>query len=322
MTEQNIAETFFEHMGELGSPAALDLDQLNLEKPALVAVPTGYRTEDIRAKLLEAAELHKPLARRGTATIESLNSLIEWTNRHKGSGSVIFAHATDDARSLTTVIDYHLAGAPSLNDDGDPLARHGKHRARYDFPLSKEWRAWSKVCGAALTGPELGEFLEDRAEDVLNPTPAILGTAGSSTKIEPWEATMIELAAKLGGRFGSFASLKTLADEFKMNESTGIVAKTNRDTGETTIQFVNEHKAPDGSPISVPTLFMIAIPVFEHGPAYRLAVRIRYRRAGSGVAWILSLYNPQAAMDDAWTEALHETREKTGLPVFDGKPEA
>ncbi len=316
---KNIAETFFDHLGYLGEPQRLPLGEIDLTKPLIAVTPQNMRKDDLAEAAKKAAEIFKPLARTGTAKLESLESLIDWTNRHKGEETVIFAHATDTERSLTAVIDYHLAGAPSVDPNGDARARHGRHRGLYQFPLSKEWRAWQGACSGALSGPELGEFLEDRADDILNPTPAITGSASAS---EEWETKMIMLAAKLGGRFGSYASLKTLADEFKMNESTGLVAKTNRDTGETTVQFINEHKQPDGSPINVPTLFMIAIPVFENGPAYRIAVRIRYRRAGSGVAWILSLYNPQAAMDDAWAEALAEAREKTGLTVFDGLPEA
>lgn len=316
---KNIAETFFDNLGHLGTAQRLDLGEIDLTQPLVAVVPCHMRKDDLSDVAKKAAEIFKPLARTGTAKLESLESLIDWTNRHKGDGSVIFAHATDTERALLSVIDYHIPGPPSISCDGDERARHGRHRGAYQFPLSKEWRAWKTACASPLSGPELGEFLEDRADDILNPTPALTGSAQPR---EEWEEKMIALSVKLGGRFGSYASLKTLADEFKMNESTGLVAKTNRDTGETTVQFVNEHKQPDGSPINVPTLFMIAIPVFENGPAYRIAVRIRYRRAGAGVAWILSLYNPQAALDDAWEEALAETREKTGLTVFDGLPEA
>ena len=313
----NIAETFFRELPRLASVTEIKIAAPDLTKPIIHAIPNGMTTKDFLPEAIKAAELHKPLARKGIATLDDLDSFIAWTNRHKGAGSVIFSRGSEKEHSLTSVIDYNLEGPPSIEASGDPLARHAKHRGRYSFPFSKEWQAWNKACATALTGPELGELIEDRAEDIINPSPAINGTGQPNAD----EAAMIEIATKLGGRFGGFTTLQKLANEFKMQESTGMVAKTNRDTGETTVQFINEHKEPDGSPISIPTLFMIGIPVFENSTAYRIAVRLRYRRAGTGVVWILSLYNPQSKIDDAWKDAVTEAGLQTELPVFAGMPE-
>lgn len=314
---KNLAETFFAELPKLVEPRAVEIDSSKLSQPSIVMMPTGMMAKDFQSDIVKAAELHKPLARKGTATLNDLDSFINWTNRHKGDGSVIFAHGHKNDFSLTSVIDYNFAGPPTIEERGDPLARHGKHRGKYTFPLSKEWLAWQAACANPLSGPELGELIEDRAEDILNPSPGINGT-GTPTDDD---RQMIEIATKLGGRFGSFTTLRNLANEFKMQESTGMTAKTNRDTGETTIQFINEHKEPDGSPINIPTLFMIAIPVFDGDAAYRIAVRLRYRRAGTGVVWILSLYNPQASLDLAWSEAVNKARQETELPTFAGSAE-
>ena len=50
-------------------------------------------------------------------------------------------------------------------------------------------------------------------------------------------------------------------------------------TGEITINFAEQHKDGAGAPIRIPNLFLIAVPVFEAGDAYRIPVRLRYRLA-------------------------------------------
>jgi len=100
-----------------------------------------------------------------------------------------------------------------------------------------------------------------------------------------------------------------------------IEVKTNRDTGEAQLQFLTEHRSPDGSPLTLPNLFMIAIPVFEEGALYRLAVRFRYRKVGSDVKFIASIYNPDAALRDAAREAMNAAQQATELPLMMGIPE-
>ncbi|MDE8453326.1 DUF2303 family protein, partial [Klebsiella pneumoniae] len=75
-----------------------------------------------------------PLRRAGTATMLSLDSLIDHVNRFKDADTVVFADDSRSAPSMTAVLDYHRAGA-----SGDP--RFGKHRSLYAFPLSDEWKA-------------------------------------------------------------------------------------------------------------------------------------------------------------------------------------
>lgn len=315
---KNIAETFFEHLPNLlGAEDVSPAANTDLSKPSLVAVPEGKIIKDITPYVRAAATAFRPLARSGTARIEDVKSFIDWTNRHKDDDSVIFSSSLNDAFSLTSVIDYNKAG-PSPDATGpDDKARNGNHRGYYAFPLSKEWKAWKSACSMPLSGAELGEFIEDRADDILTPPPSFYGSG------EPTEQdkAMMDIALKLGGRFGGYNTLKNLANEFKVQEHTGIVAKTNRDTGETTVQFINEHKEPDGTPINIPNVFMIAVPVFDGGAAYRLAVRLRYRRQNQAVVWLLSIYNAQAAVDMAWKEAVNLVRQETGLPVFAGASE-
>src|SRR3546814_747731 len=82
----------------------------------------------------------QPLRRSGTAVLTALESFVAHVNRFKDEDSIIFASDDRAAPSLTAVIDYHRQG-----HQGDP--RFGQHRGHFAFPLSDEWKAWTKSGG-------------------------------------------------------------------------------------------------------------------------------------------------------------------------------
>jgi hypothetical protein len=323
-TEQNIAETFFDRLPGLSAPTTISNPHESdaaLATPHLVLAPQGQNLHDLTAKYREAQEYLAPLRRKGTAQLHDLDSLVAWANRHKGPSSVLYA---DDGKSpsLTCIADYNGAGAPATDPFGrDPSASHGRHRGHYAFPLSREWTVWTKVSGEALTPGEFGEFIEANAKDLLDPTPALLRHMHTEY-IEPWEQRMIDIAQQLQGRFGQYATLVQLSREFTVNERADLNVTLDRDSGASSIQFLNEHQAPDGSPIRIPNLFLIAVPVFDHGDLWRVPVRFRYRKAGAGVKFIMSLHQPEVVFREAVDEALSAAASATGLPLFRGKPEA
>ncbi|WP_339112807.1 DUF2303 family protein [Thioclava sp. GXIMD2076] len=319
-TEENIAQTILDQL-----PALLDVKEIDFSRavydhsePFLLSVPQGRKIENLHAIIKQNAETLAPLQRRGISTMLDLASFIEWINRHKDEDSVIFGEISTTP-SMTAVIDYNRAGPAEVNLDRDQRARHGQHRAHYKFPMSEEWKDWDKIDGEELTGPDMGEFIEAHAKDVLAPTPALLG--GGEVK-EDWENGFLEIATQLNGRFATYQRLNMLSREFTVNEVSNLSTSFNRDTGEQVIQFQDEHKDPNGQPISIPNLFIIAIPVFDGGPLYRIPVRFRYRKKGSNVVFIITMHEPKIALRNAVEEAFAETKENTGLPLFIGKPEA
>lgn len=316
-TPKNIAETLLAEMPRLAQVQTIC--DPGIDGPYIVAVPDGLRVEDLTAKHRAVVEALKPLQRTGKAILADLESLIAWTNRFKGLETVLFGQI-HPAPKLISVIDYHAEGSATVDATaGDPTANYGRHRAVYDFPVSEQWKRWMEIDGKALDKDVFGEFIEANAEDFLDPTPALLGSPGA--EVEIWEKRMIEIAAKIQGRFGQYAAINLLSRELKIHEVGHIEVKTNRDTGEAQVQFLTEHRSPDGTPLTLPNLFMIAIPVFEEGALYRLAVRFRYRKAGSDVKFIVSIYNPDSALRDAAREAMDHAREATELPLLMGIPE-
>ncbi|RNF34065.1 DUF2303 family protein [Paracoccus methylarcula] len=319
-TPKNIAETVIEEMKRVGEVQFVSLPTAEApETPYIVAAPEGMKLHDLTAQHRSVMEALRPLQRKGKAQLADIDSLITWTNRFKGEATALFGQIHPTPRMIS-VIDYHGGGAPVIDpESGDPSASHGRHTGVYTFPVSEEWKRWTGISGKSLTKDEFGEFIEDNANDFLDPTPALLGKV--SGDLQPWEERMIEIAQKLQGRFGQYAALAHLSREFQVHETGHLQVKTDRDTGEARVQFLTEHKDPDGQPLSLPNLFMIAIPVFEEGALYRLAVRFRYRKSGSEVRFIVSLYNADVALRDAAREAMYRAQAETEVPLMMGVPE-
>lgn len=324
---KNIAETLLAEIPRLGEVQIISqplgrwaCDDVMIT-PFIAALPAGLVKHDLTADWQKAQQTLKPYRRTGTAKMLDLTSLIGWANRFKGPDSVLFAD-TGKAPSLTCIADYHGAGAPVQSPtQPDPTASHCRHRASYAFPVSREWKLWTEASGKALGMSEFGEFIEANAKDLLNPTSNILRPAYQDEP-EPWEVTMIQIAEQLGGRFGTYAVLQQLAKQFVVNEVNNVATSINRDSGEQSIQFLNEHKEPDGGPINIPNLFMIAIPVFDNDAAYRLAVRFRYAKSGPTIKFHMALHNPDVVFLDAVQLAISTATKQTGLPVLTGTPEA
>lgn len=316
---ETAVETMMKYVPNQPIPAPADHD---LTKAHIIDKPAFRQIDDLTENHRRAAEYLKPARRKGTAQLCDLQSLIAWTNRFKGENSVLFAKPDLAAPRLTCVADYHLEGPAQIDvQTGDPSARHCHHRAIYDFPLSDEWKAWMAVSGEMLDKDEMGEFIEANAKDVFDPTPNILAGKKKEKEIQTWEQRLIDTAAQIEGRYGQLTQLLQMSRQFQVYETSDLKLVSNRDTGEGEIQFLNEHKTADGKPLKVPNLIIIAIPVFRGGAPYRMPVRFRYRKRGSSVGFILSIYNPEKAFEAAFDEALKEAEEETKLPLFLGSPE-
>lgn len=285
----------------------------------VVAIQDNMREIDLSDRLDKLETKLAPWRRTGTAQMQDLESLIAWANRNKGDSSALFA-TVSATPSLTCIADYHHSGAPVTDHiSRDPTASHCRHRANYTFPLSQEWVIWTKQSGGLMNKAELGAFVEANAKDMLTPSAALINNTDQQ---EAWERNMQLVAQAVRGRFGTPDTLINLSRRFEVNETSNITTSRNPDTGETSFTFVNQHQQPDGSPVQIANLFLIALPVFENGALYRLPVRFRYQKSGAEVKFALTLHNPDLALRDAVEEALTEAKEKTSLPLFRGTPEA
>ncbi|MDO9006320.1 MAG: DUF2303 family protein [Aquabacterium sp.] len=320
-TPENVAQTVAKLLAETADTTLIETPPDLTGGPLLLSVPKDRKVEDHSEAVRKLLDRIQPFARKGTATMTSLQSVIDWANRFKGAESVLYASNAENKPKITCIADYHQQGAPAIGSDGESTARHGQHRATYAFPLSPKWLAWMAMSGQAMSGVDMGAFLEDNILDVIDPPTSLTSPGIAGAEASESDMRLIDIARRLDGTFGNGAQLLGMAKSFTVNETADYTVAHNSTTGEATIQTKSEHIDGSGQPIRVPKLFLIAIPVFENGPPYRLPVRFQYRKAGPTVKFFLTIHDPQHAKDHAFTEATTFAATETELPLFLGTPE-
>ncbi len=249
------------------------------------------------AHLFESWRQH-PERKYGTATVQTLASLIALTNRHKTGNSAIFADMNWRKPSLLTVIDYH-------EDKPGGIAQFGQHRIHYPFPLSEEWKKWVEMDGKPMEQGDFAAFLEDRVAELASPT---------DSEVAIYER---DFATKVA----TPAQVVELSRGLQVFVGTNVKATRILQTGEGQIAWEETHMDGDGKPLKVPGIFMLSISPFFQGDKMRIPVRLRYRPAGQKVIWFYQIYRPDQAVTDHVRAALLDAVSQTGLPAYEGTPE-
>ena len=259
-----------------------------------------------------------PRFRRGTAAMTSLSSFISHILRFGDDDSAVFADDNRTSPKLPAVLDYHRSDETEVDEhDGETRIvgayRHGKHRTTFAFPLSDEWKAWTGKNGVVMTMAQFALFLEDRIGDI-----AIAG--------DDFPEDVARFVAVNGGEssIADYATLIELSRGLKVYEQANVEEATNLASGEGHIRFSVEHmtRGRTGGTLKVPTMFFIAIPIFNKGPFYRIAARLRYRKTAEGVKFWFDLYRSDRSFDHAFAEAVDKVDAETQASVFFGAPEA
>lgn len=269
----------------------------------VLLVPKGNGVfEPVGVKRFVDEYLDRPERMKGTAMLTDLGSFIAHVNEFKDEDSALFAVQGDEPR-IVCVYDYNR----SKRDDGEAEPRFGEHRARYDFPLSEEWEAWTGSDGQAMNQQAFAEFIENRIADVVDPS-----RAGDNAKA---------FAATLGATFATPSKLLGLSRGLSVRVGQTIRQATNLSSGEAEIQFESQHTDERGKALMVPQAFLIGVPMFRNGARYQIPARLRYRLTGGSISWFFELYRADAALEHAVNEACIEAKSKTALRLFFGAAE-
>lgn len=301
MSENTQYNDILESVKQLNNPEIKTVSHGDRSAEVLI-LPEGKKAYDIKPFLDKY--LTAPERRKGTATVTQLNSFIDHVNRFKDENSVIFANNNMTNPSLTAIIDYHES-----TFEGSP--RFGEHRTHYDFPLSKEWKAWLEFDGKQLSQADFAAFIEDRIGDILHTSD---GDVESDEKLK-------ELSELLGGRFAGPSTLVAFSKNLEVNDNSRVKSSTNLSSGEGSIIYETAHVDDQGAPVKVPNMFLIGLPIFVGGDIYRVAVRLRYRIRSGSISWFYNLYRIENTFEDAFEGACNKASEETGLPLFLGSPE-
>lgn len=249
--------------------------------PVLLA-PEGFTALEM-AHLLPA-----PTRKRGTVVLNDAESFIAVVNDQKDKSTRMFS--TINPPTFTAVFN-HIANR----------AGWGDHIAKYNAPLSPEWKTWDGADGKSMSQVEVAQFLESNLVDVLHvpedaPEKGLLKSPDGSTLLEVCRT--LEATKKVD--FKSSVRLGDGSTQFTYNEDVQGSAKAGT--------------------LSVPEHFTIAIPVFENGDKWPLLVRFRYRIDGGALRIWFELVRPHKVIEHAVKELREKIAAATELQVLNGTP--
>lgn len=305
----------------LHNPQVIALGTVAGKSVDALVTPMGMMVTDLKA--MRDAHRDHPERYQGTAELTTLQSLIDHARRFRTKDSALFGWPDAKEPTLTTVLDYHQ----SREDDNGTTAyaQFREHRGIHRFPLSDEWTAWTEVDGAPMDQVKFAEWIENRVGDLMAPPPNLVkpkkaDAGGDFGRLTPDEE-LANFLLLLGGDIASPSRMVELSRGLSLRAEQRVHQAFKLESGETQIQFTDEHTDEAGQPLKVPNLFLIAIPVFKDGEFYRIAARLRYRVRGGSIVWFFELYRHDRVFDHAFREACEKASQETGLPLFYGKPE-
>ena len=311
-TPASASTNLFPRIEELAVKAA-GIDIVTIDAPeTLDGVPNkipvgirhGHAPEVVSlASQFEAYRLY-PQKRTGTAGVLTLQSFINLVNRHKDDDSAIFAQTAMPSPSLTAVIDYHLR-ADVDDANVEALARFGKHRIHYEFPLTEEFKVWTKLDGKPMEQVDFAAFLEEHAAELAAPLD------GERSEYEPL----------FKERFATPAELIDLSRNLEIFVASRVKRAERLQTGERVVEFVSEHNNAKGEKVEIPGIFMVSVRAFVDGDPVRIPARLRYRMGAGTIHWFYQLYRADYWMRCQVQEDLRTAGEATGLPTYEGSPE-
>ena len=193
------------------------------------SVPMAFLPEGFGVHSLERF-LDTPPRIRESVRLTDVPSMAAYLDRFGSEETTIFADP--DANKINAVLDYHGAGEPDNTD----------HTATMEVKPSEEWKAWLGLAMGQPTQQQMGEFLEERAGDIVKPEPA-----------DVIEAAMTLEATKRV----HFRQSTRLRD--------GLVQLT----------YQEEDQTKGG--IKLPERLTLSIPVFERGPVEQIGILLRFR---------------------------------------------
>lgn len=106
-------------------------------------------------------------------TFTDVESFVEYVNRFKDDGSIIFVDGSPNGVSMEAVLDYDKPGDP----------RHGSHRARFVATQTEAAKAWFGQNGKKIAQSEFIQFIYKHRRNVASPSGATLLEVLSDLKL-------------------------------------------------------------------------------------------------------------------------------------------
>jgi uncharacterized protein YfdQ (DUF2303 family) len=136
-------------------------------EPGIIISPDGrtFLISGAEAKVREISDPHDLIAARPdhikqAVIIQTVDSLVDYVDRFKDEGTMLFADVERDA--IEARLDYHK---PKSTD-------HDDHYSRMVLPFSVEWATWATADRKLVGQLEFARFLEENGGDIVAPEAA------------------------------------------------------------------------------------------------------------------------------------------------------
>ena len=182
-----------------------------------------------------------------------VRSLVAYLKRYSLPGN-LFVTSDPSKGEISAILDYHNPSTTIKSTPASP--KWCAHRAAFTARRAPQYQAWRGLHRKALNQTDAGEFLEDRAEDV----------------VEPMGAYIMEMIMKFEAlKKVSFASSMRLRD------------------GQVQLTYQEESEGKGG--LTIPDTLMLLVPVFEGMEPERIKVRLRFRINEGKLTFIFVIAN-------------------------------
>lgn len=266
--------------------AAVIVQAMSQQHREVGGVPLFLAPNDFKTISLEAL-LPAPARKRGITELNDAESFIAVVNDQKTDATRLYS--TVNPPTFTAVFN-HTAKDAGWCD----------HIAKYNAPLSPEWKTWAGIDGKTLSQVEVAHFLETNLVDVTFIEPS----AETGEKGSPDGATLLEMCRTLEAKkkvdFKSSTRLSDGSTQFTYNEDV-------------------QGSAMAGT-MTIPEQFSIGIPVFENGDKWRVDVRLRFRINDGQLRIWFELVRPHKVVEVAVKELREAIAKGTELQVLNGSP--
>lgn len=238
----------------------------------------------------------------GSSTHDTIDSFIAHVQKY-GDKDTSALFADQAGLCVRAVYDYHQPDAPAY------LA----HKATFAPAKSRQLIVWQGNNTRVMSQGEFANFIENNILDVCPPPTG-------SEKRDADEAHT-DIAKQLNTTIASPSKLLELARGISITESAVAKSFVNTDNGTMSLEYTTSQADGNGKKLTVPGLFLIGIPVFESGLAYRVLVRLRFRMKDQKVLWWYELHKLEDSIDAAYEEVIDKVTDETDLPLYYGTAE-
>ena len=241
----------------------------------------GQQVTDLRAEI-ETAQAN-PDRKHGRYGVLDVPSFAAYLAKHGVIETELWGDR--DRSTIRAVINAHAAATEGGGDDELGIPGWADHTCTLTLAQSDDWKEWNHIDGKYLPQVQFAEFVEDHLPNFQNPN----------------GAEMLELAQ-------SFRA----ATKVDFNSSQRLKS------GETALNYVEKTEATAGAKgqIAIPDTIALGMRVYDHGGAYPITARLRYRINGGDLVLGVKLDRPKDMLQAAFDGVVADVQKAAGRTVW------